>query len=90
MTTHALITLNAGSATKLSPAGVHSGCDITVQNVSSTAYVYVGGVSVTSANFGYRIAPNNAVAFELPPRDSIYATTDEATSQVAVLITGLE
>lgn len=90
MTTHNLVTLDNAIATRLSPAVTHSGCDITIQNVSSSAYVYVGGVGVTTANYGYRVAPNNAIAFELPSRDAIYAVTDTDNSQVAVLITGLE
>lgn len=90
MTTHHLYTLSNTSATRLTPAGLHSGMDITIQNVDSSAYVYVGGEGVTTNNYGFRIAPNNALAFELPPRDGIFVITDVNGSKVAVLKTGLE
>jgi hypothetical protein len=93
MTTHSLIRINAFSPTLVSPLGIHSGVDITIQNLSSEAYVYIGGEGVTTSSFGYRIPPDSAVSFELPGKDSLYATTNSAESdgiQVAVLKTGLE
>lgn len=89
MTTHSLITLSS-SATLVSPLGIHSGVDITIQNLSSDAYVYIGGEGVNSSSFGYRIPPASAVSFELPGKDSLYAVTSSNGSQVAVLKTGLE
>jgi hypothetical protein len=90
MTTHSLITLNSSSATLVSPLGIHSGVDITIQNLSSEAYVYIGGEGVNSSSFGYRIPPDSAVSFELPGKDALYAATSSNGSQVAVLKTGLE
>jgi hypothetical protein len=93
MTTHSLISINAFSSTLVSPLAIHSGVDITIQNLSSEAYVYIGGEGVTTSSFGYRIPPDSAVSFELPGKDSLYATTNSAASggiQVAVLKTGLE
>lgn len=93
MTTHSLISIRAGAATLVSPLGIHSGVDITIQNLSSEAYIYIGGEGVTTSSFGYRIPPDSAVSFELPGKDSLYATTDSAEAngiQVAVLKTGLE
>ena len=90
MTTHSHITLTSSSATIVSPLGIHSGVDITIQNLSSEAYVYIGGEGVNSSSFGYRIPPDSAVSFELPGKDSLYAVTSSNGSQVAVLKTGLE
>jgi hypothetical protein len=90
MAQHSLKTLSNIEATLVSPNGVHSGIDLTIQNTDSSAYVYVGGPGVSAANYGYRISPNNAIAFELPPRDAIYAITDTNNSKVAVIIIGLE
>lgn len=90
MTSHALTTLSSTSATALTPIGIHSGFDITIQNVDAAAYVYIGGESVTTANYGYRIAPGSAISFELPGRDSLYAISDTNESQVAILKTNLE
>ncbi len=90
MTQHSLVTLSNTSATRLTPNGTHSGMDITLQNVNETAYVFVGGEGVTTTNYGYRVSPNNGIAFELAERDSLYAISDVNGSQVAVIKVGLE
>jgi len=90
MTTHALTTLSSTTATRLTPNGLHSGIDITIQNVHESATVYVGGEGVTSSDYGYRLLAGNAVSFELPGRDALYAITSTNNSQVAVIKTGLE
>lgn len=90
MTSHALTTLSSSSATKLTPNGIHSGMDITIQNVSDTAYVYLGGSGVTALSYGYRLAPGTAFSVELPGADALYAITDTNGSKVAVLKTSLE
>jgi len=90
MTTHSLTTLSSSSATRLTPNGLHSGMDITIQNTHESAYVYIGGVGVTSNNYGYRLAPAAAWSIELAGVDSLYAITDTNNSKVAVLKTSLE
>ena len=90
MTTHSLTTLSSSSATRLTPNGIHSGMDITIQNVDASAYVYIGGEGVTALNYGYRIAPGSAWSIELPGRDSLYAITNVNSSKIAVIQTGLE
>lgn len=90
MTTHSTTTLTSSSATLVSPLGIHSGVDITIQNLDSEAYVYLGGEGVTTSDFGFRIAPATAVSFELPGKDALYAVSSVNGSQVAVLKTGLE
>ena len=66
MTLHAHTTLSNTTATRLSPNGLHSGMDITIQNIHESAYVYVGGEGVTASDYGYRIAPGAAFSIELP------------------------
>jgi hypothetical protein len=90
MTTHALTTLSSTSATRITPNGVHSGLDITIQNTDGSAYVYLGGVDVTTSDYGYRLAPGAAWSVELPGQDALYAITDTNNSKIAVLKTGLE
>lgn len=87
---HSLTTLTNTSAIRLTPNGLHSGMDITIQNVDSSAYVYVGGVGVSSSNYGYRISPNNAISFELAGIDAMYAISDTNGSKIAVITMGLE
>jgi hypothetical protein len=90
MTTHSLTPLSSSTATRLTPAGVHSGMDITIQNIHASAYVYVGGEGVTTSAYGYRLNPGSAISFELPGKDALYAITDTNSSQVAVIKTNLE
>lgn len=90
MTIHATISLSSGTATRLTPNGLHSGMDITIQNVDEDAYVYIGGENVNPEDFGYRLSPNAAISFELPGKDALYAITDTDQSYIAVLKTNLE
>jgi hypothetical protein len=90
MTNHALTTLSSSAATLLTPNGVHSGMDVTIQNVHASAYVYIGGEGVTSSSYGYRLSPGSAISFELPGKDALYAITGTNGSQVAVIKTNLD
>ena len=90
MTQHSLTTLSNTTATRLTPNGIHSGMDITIQNTHASAYVYIGGTEVTTSNYGYRISPNNAWSIELSGKDALYAISDTNGSSVAVLLTNLE
>ena len=90
MTTHSLTTLSSSTATRLTPLGIHSGLDITVQNVHASATVYIGGEGVTPSDYGYRLLSGTAVSFELPGRDALYAISSANDTQVAVIKTGLE
>ena len=90
MTQHSLTTLSNASATLLTPNGIHSGLDVTIQNTHATAIVYLGAVGVTSSNYGYRLSPGAAWSIELSGRDSLYAISNTNESTVAVLTTNLE
>jgi hypothetical protein len=90
MTQHSLTTLSNSTATRLTPNGTHGGLDITIQNVHTSAIVYIGGEGVTSSNYGYRISANNAWSVELSGVDALYAITNTNGSQVAVIKTSLE
>lgn len=90
MTIHNLYTLSDTSATRVTPSGTHSGTDTTIQNVNASGYVYIGGEGVSSSNYGYRILPNHAISFEVPPRDALYAVSSAPNMKAAVIQTGLE
>jgi hypothetical protein len=90
MTQHSLTTLSNTTATRLTPNGIHSGMDITIQNVNATGYVYIGGSSVSTTSYGFRIMPNHSISFELPGTDSLYGVSSVNAMQVAVLTTNLE
>jgi hypothetical protein len=85
-----LYTLSDTTATLISPYGTHSGVDITIQNVNASGYVYVGNENVSTTNYGYRIAPENAISFELPGKDSLYLVSSVDNLNAAVIIIALE
>jgi hypothetical protein len=89
MTTHAIIELNNTTPILVSPNGTHSGCDITIQNINESGYIYVGGKGVSTISYGYRVAPNAAVSFELPGRDAVYLI-GSTTLDAAIITMGLE
>jgi len=90
MTQHAITTLSSTTATRLTPVGLHSGMDITIQNTHASAIVYIGGEEVTSSSFGYRLSPGAAWSVELPGQDALYAITNTNGSSVATMMLGLE
>lgn len=90
MATHNLYTLSNTSTTKVTPNGTHSGIDITIQNVSDAGYVYVGGENVSVSNYGYRLLPNHAISFEVPPKGALYVISSAPDMKAAVIQIGLE
>jgi hypothetical protein len=89
---HQLLNLSNTVPTRLTPLGnVHSGFDITLQNINASGYVYLGGANtVSSANYGYRISPENAFSLELSGYDHLYAIASANNLPVAILIGSLE
>ena len=90
MTTHVLATLSNTSPTLLSPNGVHSGVNVSVQNVSASGYIFLGDENVTTSSYGFRILPNHSISFELPSKDHLYITASTSGLTAAVITTGLE
>lgn len=89
MTLHSTIQLTNGDAVRLTPQGIHSGLDITIQNLDESEYVYIGAYGVNSEEFGYRLAPGAAWSVELAGKDSLYAVADN-NAYIAVLKVNLE
>jgi len=56
---------------------------ISVQNTDDSAPIYIGNQSVTSSNYGIKLASGQIWSADLAPNDEIYAV---GTSTVAVLI----
>lgn len=74
MASHSVKTINSTEALRLTPNGMHSGMDITLQNVNDAGIIYLGGDdTVSSTNYGYRLQPEQAWSVELPGRDALYA-----------------
>jgi len=90
MTQQDIYTLSDSSIIQVTPNGAHSGFDITIQNVSSSGYIYIGNEDVSSTEYGYRLLPNHAFSIELPSRDHLYLIAGTNGMKAAVLRTGLE
>lgn len=90
-TYHKLLTLSNETATELTPGGkIHSGLDLTIQNVHESAIVYIGGTGVTASNYGYKLESGDGFSVELNPRDELFAISNTNGSQVALLRVLLE
>lgn len=89
MTAHNLYTVGT-SEIRITPNGIHSGMDITIQNVNSSGYIYVGAEGVSSSNYGYRILPNHAISFELHGNDALYIVASDPSMYAAVINMNLE
>ena len=89
-TFHDLLTLSDSTATELTPGARHSGLDLTVQNVDDTAVVYLGGATVTSSDYGFKLTPGAGFSIELNPNDRLYAISDTNGSNAALLRALLE
>lgn len=90
MTTHNVYTVSDSEATKITPDGTHSGMDITIQNVSNSGNIYIGGQGVSASDYGYQIVPGAAISFELAGSDDLYIITDNDGTQAATIRMGLE
>lgn len=90
MTIHNIVSLNDTTPVRLSPANTHSGTDITIQNINNSGYIYIGGENVSIESFGFRLAHNQAISFELNGRDSLYAVSSGSDMVAAVIMVSLE
>ena len=64
--------------------------DITLQNVNSSGYIYIGGENVSTTNYGFRLMPSHSFSIELPGPDALYVIADQTDMQLAILQTNLE
>jgi hypothetical protein len=90
MANHNIYTVGTESSVRITPNGIHSGMDITIQNVSSSGYIYIGGEGVASTSYGYRLMPNHAFSVELSGTDDLYLIASAPGTQAAVLSVSLE
>ena len=90
-TYHEIVTLSDTTPVELTPEGkVHSGLDLTVQNLDEEAIVYLGAEDVSSTSYGFKLLPGAGFSIELNPRDELYAISDTDDSEVALLRVLLE
>lgn len=91
MAFHQLTSLSNVSPVRITPPGLHSGMDITLQNTAATGDIYIGvNDNMSSENYGYRIAPGHAISFELAGSDALYAMSEIDEAPMATLWIDLE
>lgn len=86
--THEMFEIDSSAAVAITPTN-HAGRDVTIQNLNSSGYLYLGGPNVTTTNFGYRLAPNSAWSIELRQDETVYAIGSTGIL-VSTLMAGLE
>jgi hypothetical protein len=65
---------------------VNFGVSFTVQNIDTSANVFIGGTDVGIGEYGIKLAPGAIASFEDMPRyPGLYAITDTDGSEVAIL-----
>jgi hypothetical protein len=87
---HNLYTLSNTDPVRIGPNPRHAGADMTVQNVSASAIIYMGAGNVSVSNYGYRLFPGDGFSVELSPHDTIFAISNVNGTQAAVLTFDLE
>lgn len=88
MISHARIQINDTTPTQVTPAGVESSTNITlqIQNLGNKD-IYIGGAGLSSTSFGALVLPEATLGIDnLYPGDEIYALSSSGTCYVAVLM----
>mgnify|MGYP006269592995 CR=1 FL=1 len=87
--THSLITLNQTAQiltdTALQEIPYEQELVISIQNLDSSHYVFLGDSTVTTSSYGFRIDPDQTFTIVLSAKDEIYAVTDVGNTQIAIL-----
>jgi hypothetical protein len=83
---HSVIELNTSTPELLSIEGDTIGSlNLTIQNLSSSASVFLGSSSVTSSDFAFRLDPGSIISFDSLRKDTeIYGISNTNGESVAV------
>jgi hypothetical protein len=87
---HQLVTLSNSTPTILtvpfaSEPDYSQSLSISIQNLDSSKYAYIGNSGVSSSSYGFRLSPGQSVSFDLAPQDELYAVCSDTSMQVAVI-----
>lgn len=83
---HSVIELNSSTATLLSIDGdIIGSLNLTIQNLSSSATVFIGSSSVSSSDFAFRLDPGCIISFDSLRKDTeIYGISNSNGESVAI------
>jgi hypothetical protein len=87
---HEIVTLSVGTPAILTtPASTEIDYSreltISIQNLHSSHFVYLGASNVSTSTYGFRIDPGQTFTATLNPNDEIYAVCDATTTTVGIL-----
>jgi hypothetical protein len=81
---HKLLTLNSTPQNLVTREDVHSLNTLSVQNIMTAGYAYLGNENVSTSNYGHKLYPGQSFTIELAWSDNLYAIGDSGV-QVAIL-----
>jgi hypothetical protein len=55
-------------------------CVLSIQNIMSSGYAYLGNENVSLTNYGHKLYPGQSFIIELAPGDHIFAVGDSGVS----------
>lgn len=87
---HNLVSLSTSSPTMLTTTSAQEGAygrelTISIQNLHSSHFVFLGDSTVTTSSYGFRIDPGQTFTATLNAEDEIYAVCDATTTTVGVM-----
>ena len=53
---------------------------LSIQNIMSTGFAYLGNESVSSSSYGHKLYPGQSFTIELAPVDKLFAVGDSGVS----------
>lgn len=53
---------------------------LSIQNIMSSGYAYLGNQNVTTNNYGHKLYPGQSFTIELAPNDKLFAVGDAGVS----------
>lgn len=88
---HRMYEIGNTTPQRLIDLGGHSGKDITIQNQGSSNVLIGGDDSLSTGNYGFKLKVNEAISFELPGSDALYAIAESVSGAIiSVLEMSLE
>lgn len=79
-TRHKIQSLNSTAVNLVVREATDAVNSMSIQNVSSSGFVYLGGYNVTNTDYGIKLFPGQIYTIELAPSDDIWAVGDSGTS----------
>lgn len=79
------LTLSATAVSVIPSDSTPSYGSISIENVSTSGYAYIGNSNVTSTNFGFKLYPAQTITMDIDQYEHLYICGDTGV-KVAVMI----